>query len=448
MARMLGKPVIASDNPVVRMHIPASGQGGSLVPIGDAAALRAELERLIRSSAERQRLGADARAGAVADLSLDRFVERMLAASDVATARTAASAPRLPARRQRVLVLCPIVTDTLYGATFFSLARALAARGARVDAVSPWAVHRDIDPTFPERQPLHAPDAENLVARFADEAAFDEYDLIVTPDIPTGHRLLRRGTPPIGKRLAITDFHLLWGMDDLVRERCAPGQRPKAGGWWPSERVFVYSAFRGYAWLYENYGVPMNQVVWQPYALDPASFPPACPAHEGETILSAGRHLRDIDTLLAAAARLDDTVHPIDLFAEGELTSAPRRVRFRRTVPSSIFCPEVGRSRFMVVPLVNDPHNAAGITAMATATIYGRPIIATATAAARDYVTEDVNGMLVPPGDVAALAAAIRRLDTDHALLTRLAAGARERTTELSTDTWARSLLTDTGDVS
>src|SRR5207253_1037799 len=196
----------------------------------------------------------------------------------------------------------------------------------------------------------------------------------------------------------------------------------------------------GYARLYESYGVPMEQVVWQPYALDPASFPSACPANEGQSIVSAGRHLRDLDTLLAAAARLDETVHPIDLFAEGDLASAPRRVRFRRTVPSSVFCPGVGRSRFMVVPLVNHPHKPAGITAMATATIHGRPVIATATAAARDYVTEGVSGLLVPPADADALAAAIRRLDTDHDLLTRLAAGARERATELTTDAWARSL--------
>ena len=81
---------------------------------------------------------------------------------------------------------------------------------------------------------------------------------------------------------------------------------------------------------------------------------------------------------------------------------------------------------------------------MATATIHGRPVIATATAAARDYVTEGVSGLLVPPGDADALAAAIRRLDTDHDLLTRLAAGARERATELATDAWARSLLTRT----
>src|SRR5262249_17355780 len=156
-----------------------------------------------------------------------------------------------------------------------------------------------------------------------------------------------------------------------------------AGGWWPSERVFLYSAFRGYARLYESYGVPMKQVVWQPYALDPASFPSACRANQGRTIVSAGRHLRDVDTLLAAAARRAESVPPIHLLAEGDLPRVPRAVRSRRTVPSSVFCPEVGRSRFMVVPLVDHPHKPAGITAMATATIYGRPIIATATTAAR-----------------------------------------------------------------
>ncbi len=79
MAKMLGKAVIASDNPVVRMHIRSHGDGGYLAPLHDAAALRALLVRLVESPAERERLGREARAQAARDLSLKAFVERMFA---------------------------------------------------------------------------------------------------------------------------------------------------------------------------------------------------------------------------------------------------------------------------------------------------------------------------------------------------------------------------------
>jgi len=341
----------------------------------------------------------------------------------------------------RTLVLCPVVTDALYGATFFSLARALAGLGAQVDLVSPWAIHADISPAFAERQPKDQPASGNEVEKLVADGAVDRYDLIVTPDLQTARTLIVNRRMRDGARLAATDFHMLWGMDEWTRDLCAPGQRAEEGGWWPSEQVVLHSAFPGYVRLYARYGIPMRQVVWQPYALDAASFAVAQPATEGSSIISAGYHLRDLDTLLAAALRLGADVHPIDLYAPGQGPQGHRHIQFRGTMPSSDFCPAVGRSRFMVVPLAEDPHKAAGITAMATAIMCGRPIVATATTASRDYVLDGVNGLLVPAGDPQAMADAIERLDTDPALLAALAAGARAAATKLTTATWAGALL-------
>jgi glycosyltransferase involved in cell wall biosynthesis len=55
----------------------------------------------------------------------------------------------------------------------------------------------------------------------------------------------------------------------------------------------------------------------------------------------------------------------------------------------------------------------------------GRAVVATAVGGNRELITHDVNGLLVPPGDAAALAAAIGRLAADPALATRLADAAR-----------------------
>ena len=180
--------------------------------------------------------------------------------------------------RARVLILCGPVSDALYGATFFSLARWLARLGAQVDVVTPWAFHADIPPSFAEVQRVERPAGASEAEKFMSDGAVDGYDLIVTPDPKVTHPLVVSGRLQSGTRLAVTDFHLLGGMDTWVRDLCPPGRRAEEGGWWPSEQIMLYSAFPGYARLYTRYGVPMRQVAWQPYVLEPGSFPSERPA--------------------------------------------------------------------------------------------------------------------------------------------------------------------------
>ena len=68
----------------------------------------------------------------------------------------------------------------------------------------------------------------------------------------------------------------------------------------------------------------------------------------------------------------------------------------------------------------------------AEAMAHGRPVVASAVGGLLDLVADGETGLLVPPGDVLALRAALERLLGDAALRRRLGAAARER---------ARSLL-------
>jgi glycosyltransferase involved in cell wall biosynthesis len=71
----------------------------------------------------------------------------------------------------------------------------------------------------------------------------------------------------------------------------------------------------------------------------------------------------------------------------------------------------------------------------AEAMAHGRPVVASAVGGLRDLVIEGETGLLVPPGDVSALRAALKRLLGDPELRRRLGAAARERAKrELSWD--------------
>jgi 2-deoxystreptamine N-acetyl-D-glucosaminyltransferase/2-deoxystreptamine glucosyltransferase len=64
----------------------------------------------------------------------------------------------------------------------------------------------------------------------------------------------------------------------------------------------------------------------------------------------------------------------------------------------------------------------------------GTPVVATAVGGVPEVVRDGVNGLLVPPGSVDALAGALGRLVDDPELRDRLAAGARESVAELGRD--------------
>jgi glycosyltransferase involved in cell wall biosynthesis len=55
-----------------------------------------------------------------------------------------------------------------------------------------------------------------------------------------------------------------------------------------------------------------------------------------------------------------------------------------------------------------------------------RPVIATRVGGVADAITHEVNGLLIAPGDVEGLAAALTRLTRDGALRARLGAAARD----------------------
>jgi hypothetical protein len=391
----------------------------------------------------------------------------------------------------RVLILSSLGHDNVYyGSTLPGLAHTLRERGVPVEVVSPWlaqwdpgdlavsgedapyelrwralmsrfgaagtsdgffqrartAVERTATrwrnsgalPLSPRRPGRPAPIDLEQRLRQHDLGSFD---LIIASDLSAAGLALATGRLGDSARVVVTDFHLLRGMDDFAARWLVPPERPHDGGWWPSRHLVLESPFPGYARLYTNYGVPLEQIAWRPYALYPGHFRPGPDVRECRVIMSGGTHLRDLPMLEAATERLPASVHPLLLYDQGERFEANPHLLHEGHVPLRSFYRAIAQSRFVVVPLREEMDRAAGVTVVAMALMAGRPVVATSIAATRDYILDGTDGLLVPPGDPGALADAITRLDTDATLLSRLAAGARETGRRLSTDNWADQIV-------
>ncbi|TGE00528.1 glycosyltransferase [Methylobacterium nonmethylotrophicum] len=149
-------------------------------------------------------------------------------------------------------------------------------------------------------------------------------------------------------------------------------------------------------------------------------------------VLAMGSANRDYRTLAAAAALLG---LPTVIVAGHHVTAGlalPPTVTVRHDLTTAECHDLCGRARVTVVPLRDVTFTSGQVTVL-EAMMLGKPVVATRAAGTEDYVVEGVNGLLVPPEDPAALAAAIASLWDDPAARARLGAGARRTVEESAT---------------
>lgn len=112
---------------------------------------------------------------------------------------------------------------------------------------------------------------------------------------------------------------------------------------------------------------------------------------------------------------------PLVVVGDGPLGELfPGRVGF--VAPAEVG-PYLDRASVVVVPSRREGYGLAAREAMA----HGRPVVATRVGGLVDAVEDGVTGILVPPGDPAALRAAVERLLGDAELRARLGSAARAR---------------------
>jgi glycosyltransferase involved in cell wall biosynthesis len=157
---------------------------------------------------------------------------------------------------------------------------------------------------------------------------------------------------------------------------------------------------------------------------------------------------KGVETLLRAVAELPSNVQ-LDLVGGGnegyramlrdvvtEL-GLEQRVRFQ-TVNRSDLAPRYVASDAVVFPSEwDEPFGLVPLEAMAC----GVPVVATGTGGSGEYLVDGGNCLLYPPGDVAALAGALRTLATDDALRALLVREGRETAGRLTAGRFADEVL-------
>ena len=197
------------------------------------------------------------------------------------------------------------------------------------------------------------------------------------------------------------------------------------------DHVVVYaSAQRDVA--VEQLGYDPDHVTLIPFMVDTAWW--RRDAAEGRsaarpTICSVGQEWRDYHTLVEAVRGVDVDVV---IAAASPWSRRPDAAR-ELDIPDNVHVTKLsqfdlrqlyGDSDFVVVP-VEETDFQAGITTILEAMSMGLAVVCSRTAGQTDTVVDGVNGLLVAPGDAAALRAAIERLLHDPELAAQLGANGR-----------------------
>ena len=157
--------------------------------------------------------------------------------------------------------------------------------------------------------------------------------------------------------------------------------------------------------------VPLNSTIG-----DPARVP-----HDEGFVLSAGRTLRDYNTLLMAAQQMAAPL--VIVCGQGDLDRVtmplPPHVKVMQDIPRPEYLDLMKRCRVVALPLL-PTERATGQVVMLEAMGYGKPVVTTMSPGTIDTIRNGENGFLVEEEDAAALAHRVNTLLRDHDLAKRV----------------------------
>jgi glycosyltransferase involved in cell wall biosynthesis len=289
----------------------------------------------------------------------------------------------------------------------------LRGRGLKVDVVAPGRF-RDFGLAYGagvvgnlRERPARALLLPPMLASFALAArrAARDADLVHAHWLPAGAVALATGKPFVVQ---------LWGTDVRLAQRA----KPLAQSILRRARLTICAS---HALADEARALGADEVRVIPSGVD---LPEGVAKEElPPHVLFAGRLSREkgIVELLEAARGF-----PLVVAGDGPLRDrVPDALGF---VPHDELLDLYGRAAVVVCPSHREGFGVVCAEAMA----HGRPVVASAVGGLLDLVVDGETGILVPPGDVAALREALERLMADPELRARMGASARERARQFS----------------
>jgi glycosyltransferase involved in cell wall biosynthesis len=157
-----------------------------------------------------------------------------------------------------------------------------------------------------------------------------------------------------------------------------------------------------------TWGVDGSRVAFTPWPYTIELLDRDVEEPEDGGVFAGGDSLRDYDPLIAAAEQVPAQVviatRRRDVI---ERTDLPPNVR-AGPVPHDRFVQLMRRAAVVVVAMADTKDRSSGQTTYVNAMAMGKLVVAPDTLGIRDYIDDRVTGLLVPPGDVAALRDALR----------------------------------------
>ncbi len=254
----------------------------------------------------------------------------------------------------------------------------------------------------------------------------EDAELVLCQDERSGLPALLRERLRRGGRSVVTGSVWLSSGDGVtsIQRRLAHGVLPSAAAIWTYSHAEVDV-------LCATYGVPSNRVHPVDFGIDAEFF--GAGGHGARRgvplVVSAGndRH-RDFDTLAAALRSLRDAGAELEARVATTRWSAPHADRGwlqaggtgARGIRSLY-----GEAAVVVVSTHPNLH-VSGLTVTLEAMCSGVPVVVSATPGFAHYVDHGRTGLLVPPGDGPALAAAVRGVLANPVAARRMGQAARE----------------------